>query len=111
MCPTNFGSCSAIVGAVVGRSIVLVMRAFLSADGGPNFDPAAVVLPVHDLYCVAARSFLDCGRTAVLEEELDPHLLLWDMHRRVDLAAVPDGRTTVVSPSTMFLRRNGNGGW
>lgn len=29
------------------------------------------------------------------EVELDPHLLLWDMHRRVDLAAVPDGRTTV----------------
>ena len=29
------------------------------------------------------------------DEELDPKLLLWDMHRHVDLAAVPDGRTVV----------------
>jgi DNA-binding HxlR family transcriptional regulator len=29
------------------------------------------------------------------EQELDPHLLLWDIHRRVDLAAVPHERTTV----------------
>jgi len=30
------------------------------------------------------------------DEDLDPHLLMWDMHRRIDLAAVPAGRTTVV---------------
>ena len=29
------------------------------------------------------------------DEDLDPHLLLWDMHRSIDLAAVP-GRRTVV---------------
>ena len=40
------------------------------------------------------------------DQDLDPHLLLWDIHRRVDLDAVPDGRTTVefvfsdVSPPT-----------
>lgn len=27
------------------------------------------------------------------DEDLDPHLLLWDMHRNVDLEAVPDRRT------------------
>lgn len=29
------------------------------------------------------------------EEDLDPSLLLWDMHRNVDLAAVPKGRTVL----------------
>ena len=29
------------------------------------------------------------------DEDLDPKLLLWDMHRHVDHAAVPDGRTVV----------------
>lgn len=29
------------------------------------------------------------------EEDLDPKLLLWDMHRQVDHAAVPDGRTVI----------------
>jgi DNA-binding HxlR family transcriptional regulator len=29
------------------------------------------------------------------DEDLDPKLLLWDMHRNVDLAAVPRGRTVV----------------
>lgn len=29
------------------------------------------------------------------DEDLDPHLLLWDMHRNIDLEAVPDGRTVV----------------
>jgi DNA-binding HxlR family transcriptional regulator len=27
------------------------------------------------------------------DEDLDPHLLMWDIHRNVDLAAVPPGRT------------------
>jgi DNA-binding HxlR family transcriptional regulator len=27
------------------------------------------------------------------DEDLDPHLLLWDMHRNIDHAAVPPGRT------------------
>ena len=29
------------------------------------------------------------------DEDLDPKLLLWDMHRNVDQSAVPDGRTVV----------------
>jgi DNA-binding HxlR family transcriptional regulator len=29
------------------------------------------------------------------EEDLDPHLLMWDIHRGVDTEAVPDGRTVV----------------
>jgi hypothetical protein len=29
------------------------------------------------------------------DEDLDPQLLLWDMHRNVDLEAVPDGRTVI----------------
>jgi DNA-binding HxlR family transcriptional regulator len=29
------------------------------------------------------------------EEDLDPHLLLWDMHRNVKLPVVPEGRTVV----------------
>src|SRR5690606_41505728 len=29
------------------------------------------------------------------DEVLDPHLLMWDMRRRVDLSAVPEGRTTI----------------
>ncbi|HXM55724.1 MAG TPA: helix-turn-helix domain-containing protein [Candidatus Dormibacteraeota bacterium] len=29
------------------------------------------------------------------DEDLDPKLLLWDMHRSIDHAAVPDGRTVV----------------
>jgi DNA-binding HxlR family transcriptional regulator len=29
------------------------------------------------------------------DEDLDPHLLLWDMHRNVDMEAVPDGRTVI----------------
>jgi DNA-binding HxlR family transcriptional regulator len=29
------------------------------------------------------------------DEDLDPKLLLWDMHRNIDHAAIPDGRTVV----------------
>lgn len=29
------------------------------------------------------------------EEDLDPHLLMWDIHRNIDLDAVPDGRTVL----------------
>jgi DNA-binding HxlR family transcriptional regulator len=31
----------------------------------------------------------------IADEDLDPRLLMWDMHRNVDRAAVPDGRTVV----------------
>lgn len=29
------------------------------------------------------------------DEDLDPKLLLWDMHRNIDRSAVPDGRTVI----------------
>ncbi len=29
------------------------------------------------------------------DEVLDPHLLMWDIHRRIDLGAVPPGRTVL----------------
>jgi DNA-binding HxlR family transcriptional regulator len=29
------------------------------------------------------------------DEDLDPHLLLWDIHRSIDTEAVPDGRTAI----------------
>lgn len=29
------------------------------------------------------------------DEDLDPHLLLWDIHRNIDTEAVPDGRTVL----------------
>jgi DNA-binding HxlR family transcriptional regulator len=29
------------------------------------------------------------------DEDLDPHLLMWDVHRNIDLEAVPDGRTSL----------------
>jgi hypothetical protein len=29
------------------------------------------------------------------DEDLDPHLLLWDMRRGIDTEAVPDGRTVI----------------
>ncbi len=30
------------------------------------------------------------------DEDLDPHLLMWDVHRSIDVDAVPDGRTTLL---------------
>ncbi|HET7069275.1 MAG TPA: hypothetical protein VFI40_00495, partial [Nocardioides sp.] len=29
------------------------------------------------------------------DEDLDPHLLMWDLHRNVDVTAVPSGRTVL----------------
>jgi DNA-binding HxlR family transcriptional regulator len=34
-------------------------------------------------------------RTQLGDEDLDPHLLMWDIHRNLDLAAMPDGRTVL----------------
>lgn len=33
--------------------------------------------------------------TRLGDEDLDPHLLMWDVHRNIDLASVPDGRTVL----------------
>lgn len=34
-------------------------------------------------------------RTQLGDEDLDPHLLMWDVHRNLDLDAMPDGRTVI----------------
>ncbi len=34
-------------------------------------------------------------RTQLGEEDLDPHLLMWDVHRNLDLDSMPDGRTVI----------------
>lgn len=41
------------------------------------------------------------------EEDLDPHLLLWDMRRNVDLSAVPDGRTVIAFEFPELERKDG----
>jgi DNA-binding HxlR family transcriptional regulator len=33
--------------------------------------------------------------SALGDEDCDPALLVWDMHRRIDLAALPEGRTVI----------------
>ena len=35
------------------------------------------------------------GSQELGDEDLDPHLLLWDVHRSIDTEAVPDGRTVI----------------
>jgi DNA-binding HxlR family transcriptional regulator len=34
-------------------------------------------------------------RTQLGDEDLDPHLLMWDVHRNLDLDAMPEGRTVL----------------
>lgn len=34
-------------------------------------------------------------RTQLGDEDLDPHLLMWDVHRNLDLEAMPRGRTVI----------------
>ena len=34
-------------------------------------------------------------RTQLGDDDLDPHLLMWDVHRNLDLDAMPDGRTVI----------------
>lgn len=43
--------------------------------------------------------------TQLGDEDLDPHLLMWDVHRNIDLATVPDGRTVLMFHFTDVDRR------
>lgn len=55
------------------------------------------------------RSLGDWGTrwmTQLGEDDLDPHLLMWDMHRNIDFAAVPDARTVVAFEFTDVERRS-----
>lgn len=45
---------------------------------------------VEALGCWGIRWIPELG-----DEDLDPHLLLWDIHRNIDTEAVPDGRTVL----------------
>jgi DNA-binding HxlR family transcriptional regulator len=44
------------------------------------------------------------------DEDLDPKLLMWDLHRHVDAALVPPGRTWSAFVSTTFRPRSATGG-
>jgi DNA-binding HxlR family transcriptional regulator len=59
--------------------------AYVLTDAGAELRPV-----VEALGRWGARWIPELG-----DEDLDPHLLLWDMHRGLDLDAVPDGRTVV----------------
>ena len=48
--------------------------------------------------------------TELGDEDLDPHLLMWDVHRNVDTTAVPTGRT-VVRFEFPSLRGKGRDWW
>lgn len=43
--------------------------------------------------------------TELGDEDLDPHLLMWDVHRNIDLDAVPDGRTVIAFHFTDLDKR------
>ena len=45
------------------------------------------------------------------EEDLDPHLLMWDMRRTIPIAEWPRSRTTWPSTSTTWRLRRRAGGW
>ena len=45
------------------------------------------------------------------DDDLDPQPLLWDMHRNIDHAATPAGRTGSSSGSRTCLPRPATGGW
>ncbi len=49
--------------------------------------------------------------TQLGEEDLDPHLLMWDVHRNIDLDAVPDGRIRIAFHFTDIDNRTRTGGW
>ncbi len=38
---------------------------------------------------------MNCWRPELIEDHLDPHLSSWDLHRNLDLDAMPDTRTVL----------------
>jgi hypothetical protein len=61
------------------------------ADGGCEMDGRELAPIIELIGQWGTRWVPELG-----DEDLDPHLLMWDMHRRIDLDAVPDGRTTLL---------------
>ena len=109
---------------VVIRELLLGSRHFNDLRrGAPKMSPTLLSKRLHDMTRAGIIERRDDGRevTYVLtaageelgpvveslgrwgmrwigqvgDEDLDPKLLLWDLHRRVDLALVPPGRTVV----------------
>ncbi|WP_460301255.1 winged helix-turn-helix transcriptional regulator [Actinocorallia aurea] len=75
------------------QQLVRAGIAVKQADGGYDLTEAGRdLLPVVD--SLAAWGGRWIGRIG--DADLDPRLLMWDLHRRVDHAAVPDGRTVVL---------------
>lgn len=61
---------------------------------GPVYEltePGAALLPVMEAIGEWGIRFMD----SLTEEDLDPAFLMWDVHRGVDTALLPDGRTVV----------------
>lgn len=47
-------------------------------------------------------------RSELGDEDLDPHLLLWDIHRNIDVAALPEGRVVLAFTFTDIEPRTRN---
>ncbi|WP_123670270.1 winged helix-turn-helix transcriptional regulator [Actinocorallia herbida] len=75
------------------RQLVRAGLAVKEADGGYALTPAGRELqPVVESVAVWGGRWI--GRIG--DADLDPRLLMWDLHRRVDHAVVPGGRTVVL---------------
>jgi DNA-binding HxlR family transcriptional regulator len=70
---------------VVERRVHGGRVSYVLTEAGAELRPV-----VEALGCWGARWVPELG-----DEDLDPHLLLWDMHRNLDLDAMPDGRTVL----------------
>lgn len=63
-------------------------------DDGPRYQLTAAGQELGDVIDAVGRWGIR-WMSSLGEQDLDPALLVWDMHRRVDQAALPDGRTTL----------------
>jgi hypothetical protein len=88
---------------LVIRELLLGSRHFNDLRRGvPKMSPSLLSKRLHDLARAGIVERRDDGHEVayawmgrVGEEELDPKLLMWDLHRHIDLALVPPGRTVV----------------
>ncbi|NED95555.1 helix-turn-helix transcriptional regulator [Phytoactinopolyspora alkaliphila] len=66
-----------------------------SRDGGIDYTPTPAGQELKDVLETVGRWGVRwVGELG--EQDLDPHLLLWDMHRRIDPSRVPAGRTVLL---------------
>ena len=89
-----------VAGGVVARSTEAGEVRYVLTPAGEELRPV-----VEALGAWGTRWIPELG-----DEDLDPHLLMWDLHRNVDTSAVPPGRT-VVRFSFPALRGKGREWW